>query len=140
MYNAPLLMDLLFFVQEAGGTPPAGGGAQAPAGGGIGPMMIPLVLMFVVMYFLMIRPQSKQRKERELMISNLKKNDHVQTSAGIYGIIKQVKPEDPYLVLCIDERKDVCIRVSKSSIVSLEKASGAPADAEPKAETTEKKS
>jgi len=141
MYNAPLLMDMLFFVQEAGGAPPAGGGAGGqPAGPGLGGMMIPLVLMFVVMYFLMIRPQSKQRKERELMISNLKKNDHVQTSAGIYGIIKQVKPEDPYLILCIDERKDVCIRVAKSSVVSLEKASGAPADAEPKAEATEKKS
>src|SRR5262245_60235901 len=132
-------MDMLFFLQDAGGAPPPSGGGQ-PAGGGLGPMMIPLVLMFVVMYFLMIRPQNKQRKERELMISNLKKNDHVQTSAGIYGIIKQVKPEDPYVILCIDERKDVCIRVSKSSIVSLEKASGAPADAEPKAEATEKKS
>ena len=132
-------MDMLFFLQEAGSAPPPTGGGQ-PAGGGLGPMMIPLVLMFVVMYFLMIRPQNKQRKQREAMISNLKKNDHVQTSAGIYGIIKQVKPEDPYLILCIDERKDVCIKVSKSSIVSLEKASGAPADAEPKAETTEKKS
>jgi preprotein translocase subunit YajC len=132
-------MDMLFFVQDAGsGAPPAGGGQ--PAGPGLGGMMIPLVLMFVVMYFLMIRPQSKQRKERELMISNLKKNDHVQTSAGMYGIIKQVKAEDPYLVLCIDERKDVCIRVAKSSITSLEKASGAPADAEPKPEATEKKS
>ena len=131
-------MDMLFFLQDAGGAAPAGG--QPAAGPGLGGMMIPLVLMFVVMYFLMIRPQSKQRKERELMISNLKKNDHVQTSAGIYGIIKQVKAEDPYLVLCIDERKDVCIRVSKSSIVSLEKASGAPAEAEPKPEATEKKS
>ena len=130
-------MDMLFFLQDAGGAP--AGGAQ-PAGPGLGGMMVPLVLMFVVMYFLMIRPQNKQRKERELMISNLKKNDHVQTSAGIYGIIKQVKPEDPYVILCIDERKDVCIRVSKSSIVSLEKASGAPAEAEPKPEATEKKS
>lgn len=130
-------MDILFFLQEA----PAGGGAAPgqPPGPGLGGMMVPLVLMFVVMYFLMIRPQSKQRKEREAMIANLKKNDHVQTAAGIYGIIKQVKPEDPYLILCIDERKDVCIRVSKSSIVSLEKASGAP-EGEPKAEATEKKS
>src|SRR5262245_33391494 len=131
-------MDLLFFLQDAP-APPAGGGAPA-AGPGLGGMMVPLVLMFVVMYFLMIRPQSKERKKREEMIANLKKNDHVQTSAGIYGIVKQVKPEDPYIIRCIDERKDVCIRVSKSSIVSLEKASGAPAEAEPKAEATEKKS
>jgi preprotein translocase subunit YajC len=130
-------MDMLFFLQDAGaGAPPAGGGQ--PAGPGLGGMMVPLVLMFVVMYFLMIRPQSKERKKREEMISNLKKNDHVLTSAGIYGIVKQVTDQD--LTLCIDERKDVCIRVSKASIANLVKASGAPADSEPKAETTEKKS
>jgi preprotein translocase subunit YajC len=131
-------MDMLFFLQDAGasaGAAPAGG-AQ-PAGPGLGGMMIPLVLMFVVMYFLMIRPQSKERKKREEMISGLKKNDHVLTSAGIYGIVKQVNDQD--LTLCIDERKDVCIRVSKASIASLVKSSGAPAE-EPKAETTEKKS
>ena len=129
-------MDMLFFLQDAG-APPAGG-AQQP--GGFLTMLPMFALMFVVMYFLMIRPQNKARKEKEEMIKNLKKNDHVQTAAGIYGIIKQVKPDDPYLILCIDERKDVCIRVSKSSIVSLEKASGAPAEAEAKPETTEKKS
>src|SRR6516225_8912959 len=105
-------MDMLFFLQDAGGAAGGGGaGGGQPAGPGLGGMMIPLVLMFVVMYFLMIRPQSKQRKERELMISNLKKNDHVETTGGIFGIVKQVKPEDPDLILCIDERKDVCIRV-----------------------------
>ena len=130
-------MDMLFFLQDAG-APPAGGAPQQP--GGILTMLPMFALMFVVMYFLMIRPQNKQRKQREEMISNLKKNDHVQTSSGIYGIIKQIKPDDPYLILCIDERKDVCIKVSKSSIVSLEKASGAPAEAEAKPETTEKKS
>ena len=130
-------MDMLFFLQDAG-APPAGGAPQQP--GGILTMLPMFALMFVVMYFLMIRPQNKQRKEREAMISNLKKNDHVQTSAGIYGIIKQIKPDDPYLILCIDERKDVCIKVSKASVVSLEKASGAPAEGEAKPETTEKKS
>jgi preprotein translocase subunit YajC len=130
-------MDILFFLQDAG-APPAGGAPQQP--GGILTMLPMFALMFVVMYFLMIRPQNKQRKQREEMISNLKKNDHVQTSSGIYGIIKQIKPDDPYLILCIDERKDVCIKVSKSSVVSLEKASGAPAEGEAKPETTEKKS
>ncbi|RPH37534.1 MAG: preprotein translocase subunit YajC [Planctomycetota bacterium] len=130
-------MDILFFLQDAG-TPPAGGAQQQP--GGILTMLPMFALMFVVMYFLMIRPQNKQRKQREEMISNLKKNDHVQTSSGIYGIIKQIKPDDPYLILCIDERKDVCIKVSKSSVVSLEKASGAPVEGEAKPETTEKKS
>ena len=129
-------MDMLFFLQDAGAGAAPAGGAQ-PAGPGLGGMMIPLVLMFVVMYFLMIRPQNKERKKREEMIANIKKNDHVLTSAGIYGIVKQVTDQD--ITLCIDERKDVCIRVSKASIGSLVKASGAPAE-EPKAETTEKKS
>lgn len=134
-------MDMLFYVQDAGGAPaPAAGGAAPASSPGLGGMMIPLVLMFVVMYFLMIKPQSKERKKREEMIAGLKKNDHVLTSSGIYGIVKQVKPEDPDVTLCIDERKDVCIRVSKASVASLVKASGAPADAEPKAEAQEKKS
>jgi len=130
-------MDLLFFVQD-GAAPPAGGGGQAPGGGFLG-MLPMLAMMFLVMYFLVMRPQSKQRKERDEMIKNLKKNDKVLTNAGIYGIVKQVNADDPDLTLCIDERKDVCIKVSKQSIASLVKASGSP-EAEPKPETTEKKS
>jgi preprotein translocase subunit YajC len=114
---------------------PADSGAPQPqpSGGGLQTMLVPLVLMFVVFYFLMLRPQRKQQKERELMISNLKKNDKVITSFGLYGIVKQVKPEDPDIVLCIDENKDVRIRVSKASVATLEKASGG--DSEPKPET-----
>ena len=130
-------MDLLFFVQDSA-APPAGGGGQAPGGGFLG-MLPMLAMMFLVMYFLVMRPQSKQRKERDEMIKNLKKNDKVLTNAGIYGIVKQVNADDPDLTLCIDERKDVCIKVSKQSIASLVKASGS-ADAEPKPETTETKS
>jgi len=130
-------MDLLMFAfvaQDAGGAAAPG---AAPGSPGFG-MMVPLVLMFEVMYFLMIRPQRKQAKEREGMIANLKKNDHVLTSSGMYGIVKQIKPEDPDLTLCIDERKDVCVRVSKTSIAGLVKASGAP-ESEPKTDTQEKK-
>jgi len=132
-------MDLIFFLQEAGGAAaPGGGAAPASAPGGLITMLPMFALMFVVMYFMMIRPQRKQAKEREGMIANLKKNDHVLTSSGIYGIVKQVKPEDPDLTLCIDERKDVCIRVSKTSVAGLVKASGTP-EGELKAEAQEKK-
>jgi preprotein translocase subunit YajC len=132
-------MDLIFFLQEAGGAAaPGAGAAPASAPGGLITMLPMFALMFVVMYFMMIRPQRKQAKEREGMIANLKKNDHVLTSSGIYGIVKQVKPEDPDLTLCIDERKDVCIRVSKTSVAGLVKASGTP-EGELKAETQEKK-
>lgn len=128
-------MDMLFFLQDA-----AGSSASAPAGPASGPgellRMLPMLgMILVVMYFLMIRPQNKIRKERDQMLAALKKNDHVLTNGGIYGVIKQVKPDDPHLTLCIDERNDVCIRVSKDSIAKLE----GDAKAEPKAEPQDNK-
>ncbi len=51
---------------------------------------LPLILLFVVFYFLLIRPQQKQQKQRKEMISNLKKGDRVVTIGGIHGIIKEI--------------------------------------------------
>ncbi len=132
-------MDMLFVLQEPAapaGAPAGQPGQGQPGGGmgGLGGMLVPLVLMFVVMYFLMLRPQRKQQKEREVMIANLKKNDHVVTHAGIYGIVKQVQDAD--LILAIDESKDVRIKVAKTAIAGLVKASGA--EGAPKAEVEEK--
>ena len=94
--------------------------------------LIPMfVIMFVVMYFLMFRPQRKQAKERESMLTNLKKNDKILTSSGIYGIIKQVNPADPDLILCIDESKDVRVKVLKSAITGLWPAGGEAKAAQP---------
>ncbi len=55
----------------------------------LGPF-VPLILLFVVFYFLLIRPQQKQQKARKEMLSNLKKGDRVVTIGGIYGIIKEL--------------------------------------------------
>jgi len=128
-------MDMLFFLQDAAGS--SAGAPPAPASGpGELLRMLPMLgMILVVMYFLMIRPQSKMRKERDQMLAALKKNDHVLTNGGIYGVIKQVKPDDPYLTLCVDERNDVCIRESKDSIAKLE----GYAKAEPKAEPQDNK-
>jgi preprotein translocase subunit YajC len=123
-------MDMVFFLQDSPAAPQGSGSMVS--------MVVPLVLIFVVMYFLMIRPQRKQAKTREAMIANLKKNDHVFTSSGIYGIVKQVQMEENDLTLCIDERNDVSIRVTKASIAGLVKTSGAPENA-PKVEAPEKK-
>src|SRR3954468_12395737 len=82
------LMDMLLFLQDA--TAGAAGAAQQqPSGADSMLRMLPMFgMIFVVMYFLMIRPQNKQRKEREAMMAGLKKNDHVLTNAGFYGVIK----------------------------------------------------
>lgn len=127
-------MDILLFLQDA--TAGAAGAAQQQPSSGEGMLrMLPMFgMIFVVMYFLMIRPQNKQRKERDAMLAALKKDDHVLTSSGIYGVVKIVKPEDPDVTLCIDEKNDVRIRVSKASISGLERA------AKPEPQAQEKKS
>ena len=87
---------------------------------GIWPMFL---IMFIIIYFMMIRPGQRDRKKREGMLSAIKKNDKVLTSGGIYGIIHKIR--DNEVELKIDERKDVRIRVARSAIVGVEKTSGA---------------
>lgn len=64
----------------------AQGAASAPAGGGL-TQFIPLILIFVVFYFLLIRPQQKKAKEQQDFLSNLKKGDKIMTGGGIHGQI-----------------------------------------------------
>ena len=88
--------------------------AAAPAaqGGGMS-MWIMLALIFVVMWFFMIRPQRKQQKELQNFRDSLKKGDKVVTVGGIYGTVDEIK-EGTVLIL-VD--KDVKIRVSKNALV-----------------------
>lgn len=55
----------------------------------LGPF-VPLILLFVVFYFLLIRPQQKQQKARKEMLSALKKGDRVVTIGGVHGVIKEI--------------------------------------------------
>lgn len=59
--------------------------------------VLPLVLMFAAMYFLLIAPQRKKQKEHEKMLTTLKAGDEVLTTGGIYGTITSVK-EDRFVV------------------------------------------
>ena len=84
----------------------------AQQGGGLS-MWIMLALIFVVMWFFMIRPQRKQQKELDNFRNALKNGDKVVTIGGIYGTVCEVK--DNYVLLEVD--KDVKIRVSKQALV-----------------------
>ena len=84
----------------------------APAQGSGLSMWIMLALIFVVMWFFMIRPQRKQQKEMENFRNSLKNGDKVVTIGGIYGTIAEVK--ENYVLLEVD--KDVKIRVNKQAI------------------------
>ena len=87
--------------------------AAQPAQGGGWSMWIMLALIFVVMWFFMIRPQRKQQKELQNFRDALKKGDKVVTIGGIYGTIAEVK-EDSVL---IEVDSNVKIRVSKQALV-----------------------
>lgn len=78
---------------------------------------LPLILIFVVFYFLLIQPQQKQKKQHEQMIKNLGKNDEVVTSGGIHGTIINVK--DTTLVLRVDDNAK--LEVEKYSIAAVTK-------------------
>ena len=81
-----------FFIADAHAQ--AAGGAAPP-----GMDLIFLVLLFVVFYFLLIRPQSKARKEMEARLAKLKAGDEVVLSSGLYATIDRVEDKDLYVKL-----------------------------------------
>jgi len=87
--------------------------ATSGATGGNWTFLIMMAAIFVVMYFLMIRPQKKRQRELKEYRDNLKKGDKVITAGGIYGTIAEVK--ENYVLLEVDT--NVKIRVDKSTLV-----------------------
>jgi preprotein translocase subunit YajC len=81
----------------------------------------PLILIFVIFYFLLIRPQRTKEKQHQQMLSALSKNDEVITSGGIHGTIVNVK--DKTLIIRIDDQ--VKIEVEKGFILSRKNAPAA---------------
>lgn len=77
--------------------------------------MLPLVLMFVVLYFVMIRPQMKRQKEARAMIDALAKGDEVATAGGLLGKIAVLGEQ--YLTLEISEGVEV--KVQRSAVVQV---------------------
>lgn len=86
----------------------------APAGGGI-ITFIPLLLMLVVFYFLMIRPQQKRMKEHTAMVNALKKGDEVVTNGGLGGTVTKVG--DAYMLVRIADNVEVSVQ--KSAVAAL---------------------
>ncbi len=84
--------------------------AQAPAAGGDAGFMslLPIILMFVLLYFLMIRPQMKRAKEAKAMIESLQKGDEVITSGGVLGKITKIS--EAYITLEITASTEICVQ------------------------------
>ncbi len=93
--------------------------AQASAGGAANPLasFVPIILIFIIMYFLLFRPQMRRQKEQTRLVSTLKTGDRVVTASGIHGLISNVK-ETTVIVKVADNVK---IEMEKSAITNVVK-------------------
>ncbi|TVM03848.1 MAG: preprotein translocase subunit YajC [Candidatus Brocadia sp. WS118] len=99
----------MFFLLQAAGKQSSPGGMLS--------MVLPFILMFVVMYFLILRPQKRKEKERKALLSRIKKNDRVVTAGGVHGLVTSVREHE--VILRIDDAKDIKIKVDRSAIVTV---------------------
>ena len=77
---------------------------------------IPIILIFVIMYFLLIRPQQRKLKEHKNMVDNLRRGDQVLTQGGIIGKITKVKEGEE---IEVELAKDIKVSVIRSTIVNV---------------------
>lgn len=80
--------------------------------------LMPIALIFIIFYFLLIRPQKKKQQEHGKMLSELAKNDEVVTSGGIYGTIVNI--QNDIITLRVDD--NTRIKMQKSAISKLKRA------------------
>ncbi|MEL7106225.1 MAG: preprotein translocase subunit YajC [Pseudomonadota bacterium] len=91
--------------------------AQAAGGaGGAFASFIPLILIFGIMYFLLIRPQQKKLKDHQAMVSNLRRGDQIVTQGGLIGKVTKVKDDNEVEV---ELAKDVKVRVVKNTVAQV---------------------
>src|SRR5713101_3726476 len=86
--------------------------------GGFGGFLIPLGLMFAIMYFMVIMPQQRQRKKVQEMLSALKAGDKIITNGGIYGTVNGIDGDS--VILKISSEPQVKIRLSRAAIAQVE--------------------
>ncbi len=91
----------------------APGAANGGAAGLIG--FLPLIMVFIIFYFLLIRPQQKRQKEHRIMLDNLKRGDQVVTNGGIYGTVTKIRND----VVHLEIAERVRIRIQKTAIANV---------------------
>ena len=103
-----LFSSLLLF------TPPAGGGAPNPF-----VQFAPLVLIFVVFYFFLIRPQQKKQKEREKVLESLKRGDRVITIGGLHGTVAGIDTEKKTVLLQVGD--NLKLTFDRTAVATVDK-------------------
>lgn len=130
----PWLTDFVIFAQQDG-APAAGQGAEEAPQGGFG-MFVPLIGIFLIFWFLIIRPQSKQRKERGIKVKAARKGDNVVTIGGVYG--KIVKETELDVVLEVDKHSKTRIQFQRTAIQDVINSAAVQENSESREESTGK--
>lgn len=101
------MFEKIAYAQDAASAPP------------INPIMnfMPFILIFIIFYFLLMRPQQKRQQELQKMIADLKKGDKVTTVGGILGVIHSI--QDDYVVLRIGDNENSKVEVLKSAVSGI---------------------
>lgn len=97
-------------------TPAFAQAAGAPAGGLLNSMLVPMLLVFAIMYFFMIRPQQKKMKEHQAMLGALRKGDQVVTQGGLIGKVVKVKDDTE---IEVEIATGVKVRVVRGTIAKV---------------------
>lgn len=98
------------FLAHAMGT----GGTGGTGGGGFG-AFIPLVLMFAIFYFLLIRPQQKKAKQHKQMLAAVRKGDRIVSAGGLHGVITGIADD----VVTVEIAPKVRVKISRGSISGI---------------------
>lgn len=96
---------------------PGGSGGDA-SGGLVG--LLPIVAMFAIFYFLLIRPQQKRAKDHKAMLEALKRGDEVVTQGGMLGRVTAITDD----VVTVEVAQDVKVRLQRSAIAGVKKSAG----------------
>jgi len=99
-------VDILFGMAGSGQT--QGGGIAA---------FLPFILIMFIIYFLMIRPQTKRQKEKQKMLESLKKGDKIVTIGGVHGTVGGFKDKGKVVVVKVDKNTD--LNLNRSAIAGL---------------------
>ncbi len=86
----------------------------SPQGGMLG-MFLPLIVIFVIFYFLLIRPQQKQQKKLQEMLTNLHKGDAIVTRGGLHGKINDIDGN----LLSVEIANNVVVKINRDAVVTI---------------------
>lgn len=100
-------MDFLAHAMGTGGTGGAGGGGFSA--------FIPLILMFAIFYFLLIRPQQKKSKQHREMLSSVRKGDKIVSAGGLHGVITGITDD----VVTMEIAPKIRVKISRGSVAGI---------------------